>query len=405
MEQKHTYQTSLWLIVSAAAGAFLGLVLKEKSIVLKPFGDIFLNLLFTAAVPLVFFSIASAAASLSEPKQLGRILSVMLIIFILTGIISSLFMLTGISLLQPQISLHLEKPLAPPENIYFLQKLVQALTVSDFGELFSRKNILPLILFSLLLGIAASALGSKAKPFTDFLAAGNAVMMKLIALIMLYAPIGLGAYFAYLTGILGPQLFELYSQIGLLYYGTATFYFLAAFSIYAWLAGRQSGFQFFWTHIPAPALTALGTGSSVATIPVSLQAAEKIGIPKDIREIVIPIGATIHMDGSCLSAILKIFLLFQLFGMNFFDPSVMAASIGVALLSGIVMSGIPGGGFLGELMIISLYGFPPEALPVISMVGLLVDPPATMVNAAGDNVAGMLAARFLRGKNWMEKET
>ena len=150
-------------------------------------------------------------------------------------------------------------------------------------------------------------------------------------------------------------------------------------------------------------LTALATGSSVATIPTNLEAARKIGIPKDIREVVIPVGATIHMEGSCLSAILKIAFLFGLFGMNFSGIDTIAIAIGVALLSGTVMSGIPGGGFLGEMLIITLYGFPPEAMPMISMIGTLVDPPATMVNAVGDNVASMMIARLLEGKDWMKQ--
>ena len=140
----------------------------------------------------------------------------------------------------------------------------------------------------------------------------------------------------------------------------------------------------------------------MATIPVNLEAAERIGVPTDIREMVIPIGSTIHMDGSCLSAVLKTAVLFGLFHMNFSTPWAMITAVGVALLSGTVMSGIPAGGFLGELMIVTLYGFPIIAMPIISMIGTLVDPPATMVNAIGDNVSSMLVARILGGKNWMK---
>ena len=84
-----------------------------------------------------------------------------------------------------------------------------------------------------------------------------------------------------------------------------------------------------------------------------------------------------------------------------YDPLAYATAVGIALLSGMVMSGIPGGGFLGELLIVTLYGFPVEALPLISMVGTLIDPPATMINATGDNVCSMLLARMLGGKHWM----
>jgi Na+/H+-dicarboxylate symporter len=156
----------------------------------------------------------------------------------------------------------------------------------------------------------------------------------------------------------------------------------------------------YWSAIPTPAATALATGSSVGTIPASLIAAQKIGIPRDIRELVIPIGATIHMDGSCLSAILKITFLFGIFGMPFAGIGDYATAIGIALLSGMVMAGIPGGGFIGELLIVSLYGFPPESLPILAAIGTLVDPPATMVNATGDTVCAMMTARLVDGPDW-----
>jgi len=154
--------------------------------------------------------------------------------------------------------------------------------------------------------------------------------------------------------------------------------------------------------VRADGARALATGSSVAAIPSNLEAANKSGVPKDISELIIPIGATIHMDGSCLAAVLKIAFLFGIFHLDFSGMGTLLTAVGIALLSGIVMSGIPGGGFIGELLIISLYGFPLEAFPIISMIGVLVDPPATLVNSTGDNVCSMIVARMLGGKNWMK---
>jgi Na+/H+-dicarboxylate symporter len=276
--------------------------------------------------------------------------------------------------------------------------------VPDFFDLLSKKNMLALIVFSLLIGLAASASGEKGKTFTQFLISGNAVMTKVISFIMLYAPIGLGAYFAYLIGVFGPQLFGSYLRAMVLYYPLSLAYFFIGFSFYVYLAAGVKGIKIFWANIIPASLTAWGTGSSVATIPTNLEAAKKIGVPEDIREVIIPIGATIHMDGSCLSAILKIAFLFGFFNMDFSGSTTIITAIGIALLSGTVMSGIPGGGFLGELLIVTMYGFPAEALPLISMIGTLVDPPATMVNATGDTVASMIVTRILNGKNWMKKE-
>src|SRR3989344_7092155 len=399
-----SYGFSLSLLAAMAVGSVLGLVFGERVQVIKPLGDIFLNLLFTVVVPMVFFSISSAVAGMSDTRRLGKILGVMILFFIATGIVSSLLMVVGVKLFDPAQGLTIQ--LSAGDNgdgASVAYRIVRAVTVSDFGELFSRKNMLALIVIALIVGLGASTTGKRGQAFRDWLASGNEVMMKVIGYIMLYAPIGLGAYFAYLTGVFGSQLLGTYGRVVLLYYPLALFYFFAGFSVYAWLAAGAAGISVFWRNIIPVSLTAWGTGSSVATIPVNLDTAKRIGTPEDIREVVIPIGATIHMDGSCMSAILKTAVLFSVFGMPFEGAATIAIAIGIALLSGTVMSGIPGGGFLGEMLIVTLYGLPPEALPVAAMIGTLVDPPATMVNATGDNVVAMMVARVLGGKNWMKR--
>lgn len=400
--KKNSYTFSIILILSLVVGSLFGVVFKERAVFLKPFGDIFLNLLFTVVVPMVFFSISSAVAGMTDLRRLGRIMGWMILIFVLTGVVASLLMVVGVKIFPPAAGLQvdLEMP-APPENMNVADQIVRAFTVPDFRDLLSKKNMLALIFFSFLIGLSTAAAGEKGKVFSQFLLAGNAVMTRAIGYVMWYAPIGLGAYFAYLVGTFGPQLLGTYFRVMLLYYPLALGYFLIGFSFYAYLAGGVLGVRKFWTHIFPAALTSWATGSSVATIPVNLEAAQKIGVPEDIREVVIPVGATIHMDGSCLAAILKIAVLFGLFGMDFSGPGTILTAIGIAILSGTVISGIPSGGMLGELLIVTMYGFPIEALPIISMIGTLVDPPATMVNAVGDNVSGMMVARILGGKGWM----
>ena len=397
------YSSSLILLAAISFGCVLGLIFKEKAVIFKPFGDIFLNLLFTIVVPLVFFSLSSAVAVMSDLKRLSRILIWMMVVFIATGIIACAFMIIAVQVYPPAQGVTLALPAhADAQQLNMGETIIKAFTVSDFADLFSKKNMLALIVFSLLLGIAASAAGPTARAFVDFLVAGNHVMEKVISYTMLYAPIGLGAYFAYLVGVFGPQLLGTYVRAVVLYYPMAFFYFFFAFTVYAYFAGGIRGIKTFWQNITPVALISWGTGSSIASIPSNMEAAKRIGIPQDIREVIIPIGgATLHLEGSCLSAILKIALLFGLFQMPFTGAGTIATAIGIALLSGTVMSGIPGGGFLGELLIVTMYGFPIQALPIISMIGTLVDPPATMVNATGDNICCMMTTRILYGKNWM----
>jgi Na+/H+-dicarboxylate symporter len=401
----HSYRFSLLLIASMIVGAVLGLVLNKDAAMFKPLGDIFLNLLFTVIVPLVFFSISSTVASMTNFRRLGKILILMVLLFVATGLIASVVMIFAVVLYPPAAGASIPLPAAVDvHHLKATEQIVRAFTVSDFSNLLSKNNMLALIVFSMLTGLATSAVGEKGKAFTAFLSSANEVMMKLISFIMYYAPIGLGAYFAYLVGVFGPELLGTYARAMTLYYPTALVYFVVAFSCYAFLAGRAVGLKKFWRQIIPPSLTALATGSSIATIPANLQAADNIGVPRDISEVVIPIGATIHMEGSCLAAVLKIAFLFGIFQMPFSGVEPILTALGIALLTGVVVSGIPGGGTIGELLILSFYGFPPEALPLITMIGTLVDAPATMINAVGDNVSSMMVARVLGGKRWMDSQ-
>ncbi len=320
----------------------------------------------------------------------------------LTRIIASSLMLIAVRFYPPSAAVALDlNTKVQIDQLKTSEQIVTAFTASDFTEILSKRNMLALIVFAILVGLAASSCGEKGKAFSDFLVAANEVMMKVIAYIMYYAPIGLCAYFAHFIGVYGSDLMGSYFRAMLLYYPIAILYFFIAFSVYAYMAAKRRGLLTFWRNIIPPALTALATGSSVATIPVNLEAANKTGIPRDISEVVIPIGATIHMDGSCLGAVLKIAFLFGMFHLDFTGPLTMLTAVGIAILAGTVITGIPGGGVIGDILIISLYGFPLAAFPLVAMIGALIDPPATMLNAVGDNVASMVVARMINGRDWM----
>jgi Na+/H+-dicarboxylate symporter len=399
------WRFTLILIASVAVGALLGYLIGPRAERLKPLGDLLLNLLFTAVVPLIFFSLSSAVAGSTNLRRLGRIAGWMLGVFVVTGILSSVLMIAAVTFFDPAqgLTLELSEPLQI-ESTNLTEKIVNTLSVEDFPKLLTRRNILALIVFSVLTGLASQAAGDKGRPFREFLVSGAAVTSQLIKLIMLYAPVGLGAYFAYLVGVFGPELIGTYAQAVKLYYPLAIGYFAVGFTVYAFIAAGRGGVKRYWSHIFPAALTAWGTGSSLAALPANMNAAERIGVPEDVREIVLPLGATIHMDGSCLAAVLKIAVLFALFGRPFEGLETLTGVVGVALLCGVVMSGIPGGGFLGEMLIVTLYGFGPEALPIISMLGVVVDPPATMINASGDTVAAMLVTRLLERKTGTVKQ-
>ncbi|SFJ87372.1 dicarboxylate/amino acid:cation symporter [Thermoflavimicrobium dichotomicum] len=398
------YRFTIILLSSIIIGGLLGVFMGKEATVLKPLGDLFLNFIFTIVIPLVFFTISSSIAKMDGVKRFGKIMGSMMGIFLFTGLIAAIISLFVMIAIPPAqgVEIPLEKP-EQVEKVGLAEQVVKTFTVSEFGQLFSRDNMLALILFSIFVGVATSMIGEKGKPFSSFLQSGAEVFMKIINLAMLYAPIGLGAYFATLVGEFGPTLLGTYFRAAAIYYPLSLLYFFVAFTLYAYIAGRKQGVIQHWKNMLSPAATALATCSSAATIPVNLEAARNMGVSKDICETVIPMGAVLHKDGSVIGGVLKIVFLFGIFHKDIHDPMVWLSIIAVSLLVGIVMGAIPSGGLIGETLIISLYDFPVEALPIIAAISTIIDPPATMLNASGDNVASMMVARFIEGKNWIKK--
>lgn len=396
------YRFPIILLISIIIGSVIGWVFGEKAMVLQPLGQIFLNLMFTIVVPLVFFTIASAVGNMLNMRRLGRILGSMVGVFLATGAISAVLIMIVVKIWPPAQGVTIELSGATDfETVKLADAIVRAVTVGDFSALLSKNNMLPLIVFSILIGFCISVNGKENNRVAQLFDDIARIMMKAVDIIMLYAPIGLGAYFAALVGEFGPQLLGAYWRAMVIYYPLCVLYFLVFFPFYAYLSGGRPAVGRMIRHILPPTITSLATQSSIATLPVNLEASAKIGIPKDVRDIVLPIGATMHMEGSVLSAVLKITFLFGLFGQEFSGAGMYVVTFLIAIMSGVVMSGVPGGGLIGEMLIVSLFGFPPEAFPIIATIGFLVDPPATCINATGDTISAMMVTRLVEGKNWL----
>ena len=397
------YRFPIILLCSIIIGCILGICLKEEAVILKPFGNIFLNLMYTIVVPLVFFTISSSIANMVNLKRLGKILKYVFLVFIITSAIAAIVMLVIIKFINPVGDANIVLEAGEQTSVSIGEQIVSAITVTDFTELLSREHMLPLIIFSILFGIGIALVGDKAKNVAKRLEAISEVMMKIVRIIMYYAPIGLCAYFASLIGEFGPQLIGSYAKSMILYYVMCIVYFVIFYTLYSYLSAKKKGINLFYKTILPATATSLATQSSLASLPTNLEVASDIGVPKDIREVTLPIGATMHMEGSSMGAILKIAFLFGIFNMPFVGIDTYLIAILIAVLSAVVMSGIPGGGLIGEMLIVSLYGFPLEAFPIIATIGWLIDPPATCLNVVGDVSSSMMVTRLVEGKNWIQK--
>ena len=394
MKKLKDYKSLIILLCSIILGSILGLIFGTKVTFFKPLGDIFLNLMFTLVVPLIFFTVASAIASMNNFKKLSRIIKNVLIIFIITSLLAAIIMFIALKIFNPVSG---TIPLADTtvEKVTLGTQIVKAITVSDFSGLFSRSNILPLIIFSVLFGISLSLMKEKANPVKEKLDILSKVMMKMVKLVMYYAPIGLMAYFAALVGEYGPSIIGSYAKAIAIYYVVSILYFLVFYSLYAYHAKGKKGFVSFWKNIIPSMVTSLATQSSLATLPVNMEVADDMGISKDVSKVTLSLGSTMHMEGSSMGAILKIMFVFALLNIPFTFGNTIIALI-IAVLSAVVMAGVPGGGLIGETLIVSMYGLPSSVFGVIATIGILIDPPATMLNASGDIASLMLIDKYTK---------
>lgn len=407
------YKSSLILLGAILIGGIVGVVLGPKATMLKPFGDLFLNLLFMSLVPLVFFSVSSAIANMNTMKRLGKIMGNIVIVFLSTAFIAALIGIIGAIILNPTKGLDSSMftsiigsgKIVEAEKVSFLDQIVKTVTVNDFNMLFSKSNMLQLIVFAVLFGIATAMAGEKAKGIAKFVEEGSEVIGNIIKIIMYYAPIGLGCYFASVIGELGTQILSGYVTAFLLYLGITVIYYFGFYTIYAYLAGGKEGIKIFWKNAVGPTVTAVATCSSAACIPVNLVSAKNMGVPDDIAETVVPLGANIHKDGSVIGGVLKITFLMGIFGMDISNPSTLLSILVVSFLVGAVVGAIPGGGVIGEMLILSVFGFSPEMLPIITVLGTVIDAPATLLNSAGNTVCAMMVARLVEGKNWLTSKS
>lgn len=390
------YSNIILLLAGIIIGSFVGIFFPQTVDFLKPVGDIFLNLLFVCVVPLVFFAVANSIAGVEQQNKFGRIIFSMIFTFLLFIVIAAIFTIIAVYLFPTEaVGMKtgevLEKS-GDGEN--WGDRIVKFFTVSEFTSLFSRQNMLALLIFALLTGTAIKKAGDNGIVFRNFIASGYEVMKELLLIVMKAAPVGLGAYFAYQVATIGPQLFGFYAKPLGLYYAAGIVYFFVFFSIYAFMAKGTDGIKRFWKNNIYPSLTAISTCSSFATMPVNLVAASKIGIPNSVSNIVIPIGSTLHKNGSSMSSIIKIYVAFLIIGKDFFDPMNLLLALGITIFVSIVAGGIPNGGYIGEMLMISVYQLPQEAIPAVMIIGTLVDPLATVLNATGDTVAAMFVTRL-----------
>ncbi len=406
------YKQTIILVAAIIVGAIVGLIFKEDAKVLSPFGDIFINLMFIVIVPLVFLTITTSISKMGSGKRLGKVLGTIVAAFVVTSIVALLvgfFTTFKTSLVAKgdvnSIKEVFSEVVEETENYSVLERTVDVLTVSDFKDLLSKGNLIALIIVSIITGMAIRMSGEKGEKFKEVLVSANEVLMNIIKIIMYYAPIGLGCYFASLVGTFGSEIAVGFLKTFVLYTVIAFLYYIIVYSAYALIAGGKKGLVAYWKSIIPATVTSLATCSSAASIPVNTECAKKIGVSEDIADTMIPLGTSFHKDGSIIGSVFKIMFLVCLFGTPVNNASIIFKIFGVAFVANLLVSAVPiGGGTISEMLILNMMGYPVAALPVLTIIATIIDPPATMLNVVGDSASSMLVARVVDGKDWLEKE-
>ena len=407
------YKSTIILLVAIIVGSIIGIIFKEKATILSPLGDLFLNLLLVIIIPLIFLNITTAISKMKQPKRIGKIIGSILLVFVITSVIAVLIGFASTYFIKlvntedgEKIKASLEEVTTTEEtnsedDMTIADRTVKLLTVNDFSKLFSKDNIIALLVFSIIVGIAINMSGEKGEPFRKVLESANSVMENIVKIIMYYAPIGLGCYMASFIGTFGTSIAVGYLKTFLVYLVIAILYYFIMYSIYAFIAGGKKGFKAFWKHVIPATVTAMGTCSSAACIPINIESTKKMGVSDDIAETTIPLGTSFHKDGSIIGSVFKIMFLVGLFGTSLATAGDIFWVLGIALLANLLITAVPiGGGTISEMLIITMMGYPVAVLPILTIIATIIDMPATVLNVIGDDVSSMMVARIVDGKEW-----
>ena len=406
------YKSTVILLGSVIVGTICGLIFKEKAEIVKPLGDLFLNLLLVIIVPLIFFTITSSISKMNEKKRLSKILISTIVIFLITSIVAVLFgFLTTakINLVNPEnteaIKEVFDNTVEEGVELNILERTVSVLSTNSFAGLLSTSNLVALIVMSVLFGIAINKTGEKGKKVAELFDSFSEIMYKLIGIIMYYAPIGLGCYFASLVGTLGGTIAVGFLKTFVVYTLVCLVFMSVFYTLYAFIAGKFKAVKAFWSNIIPSALTSIGTCSSAASVPVNIECTKKMGVPNDIAETTVSLGTSFHKDGSCIGSVFKIMFLVSLFGTSLSTFGDISKVLGIALLATLLVTAVPiGGGTISEMLILTMMNYNVAALPILTIVATIIDAPATLLNVVGDSASAMMVTRVVEGKDWINKK-
>lgn len=373
-------------------GIIAGLIVGPPIAVIKPAGDLFVRLLKMIIVPLVFATIVVGVAKIS-PSKIGRVFGKQVLWYVVTGIIAIaigllLVNVTGIGVGMPVGGLATVEPKVPPP----LSEVILGIVPSNLIDAMAKGQILPIIFFGLIFGVAISFVGKVCEPLLNVIDGIANAMYRVVRFILWYAPIGVFALIGWTVGTHGPGvLLPLASLIGVCWGG----YLIQALGVYS------LGLRFLakvkplvWpVKMKEMLVMCLATCSGAASLPVTMRCCEEnAGISKEITGFVLPVGTTVNMDGTALYAAVCGVFLANAFGI----PLGLSGNVIIlftALMASIGTAAVPGAGMIMTMMVLSAVGIPLEGIALIAGIDRILDMGRTAVNCYGDTVVAAIIAR------------
>ncbi len=393
---KKKLSLSLKILIGLFLGILAGLCLQDVPDIannyIKPFGTLFINLIKMVIVPLVFSSLVMGACGLGNIRKIGRIGGKTIAYFLLTtacaatiGISIGLFLNVGSGISIPSDITTVEIKESP--NI--IDTLLDIIPVNPFNAL-AQGNMLQVIFFALFIGGGIAIVGEKATVFKEVINGLAEIMYTIVGGVIKLAPF---AVFALMTPVIatnGPKVLLPLLSLLIAVYLACILHAVIVYSTTVKLLGKTNPIDFFIAAIPA-IIFAFTTSSSSATVPITLESSKKLGVPDSIRSFIIPLGATVNMDGTAAGQTICVLFIANIYGINLGLSQLI--TIGVyAILASIGAAGVPGIGVVVLGMILQSVGLPVEGVAIIMGVDRISEMIRTSVNVAGDIACSVVVA-------------
>lgn len=385
----------LWLkiLIALLLGVCTGVFLGPQAEYLKPIGSLFLNLINMIIVPLVLASMTVGVTSIHDPQKLGRIGIKTLVLYLITTVIAIVIGLITAKLLAPGQGMQLTfQGSIKTETAPTLSEIIVSIVPTNPMASLAQGNILQVIFFAIFLGLSINFAGKRGRPLLEFMESLADVMYRMTTLVMEFSPVGVFAIMAWVAGTFGIKvLYPLFKFLMAYYLACGVHVLLVFFGMLIGLA-KLSPWPFFRGMNDAIML-AFSTSSSSATLPVSMHCVQRnLGVAKNITNFMLPLGATINMNGAAIFQGMASLFVAQAYGIELGWHSLLTIVV-TATLSAVGAAGIPGTGFIMLSAVFSSVGLPIEGLALLAGIDRIREMGSTVLNVLGDAVCAVYVAK------------